>query len=216
MASTAARRLVFISMAGGVVAAMVFGCNGQGGYVIPKPEPPNIHGFQISKSFQREAQGGGFVTVDVAVNPGALPSWSSPPASPKTIGWFSNRGEGGKREKRYGFKPNRDTVYELEISNDLSPRTKWTMYEVSGVSRLPYRSGHLWACDDSTHGAVGRDIDFRDCTAPVTYSPAELVSAARQSRYFLAIYVRPDHDALALLSPAAWISCTTGCCSLGT
>jgi hypothetical protein len=215
MASTAARRFVVIPMVG-VLAAGALSCN-----TGLKPPPPGpiegqIQGYSIAQSFQREAKGSGFVTVDVAVLPGPLPAWNVPPGSPQVIGWFSNRGEGGKHEKRYDFKPNRDTVYELELSNDSTSRTKWTIYERHGATRTVHRSGHLWVCDATMHGSVGRAIGFYDCMAPVTYNPSELSALAPASPYFFASFVKPDEKAELLLSAAAWISCTTGCCSLGT
>jgi hypothetical protein len=163
------------------------------------------------------------VTVDVAVKPGKVPSWSTPPGSPDTIGWYRNRGEGGKHEKRYDFKSYPDTVYELVLSNDMSGRTKWTIYERHGlVASAFYRSGHLWACDSVPHPPVFfRDIGFKHCGLPVTYDPSELAAISPSPGHFLASYIKPgdikpDDDALEFLSPAAWISCTTGCCSLGT
>jgi hypothetical protein len=218
MASTAARRLVVRSMIGGLVAALCYGCSG----VNPDPyggvlSRNSIQGFVILKSFQREAKGGGFVTVDVALKPGGVPSWSSPPVSPDTIGWFSNRGEGGKHEKRYDFKSAPDTVYQLVTSYDGSGRTKWTIYELQGLAHTVFKSGHLWPCDSFPHTVYLRDMGFKSCGLPVTYPESELAFTSAPSHYFLASFVRTDSDdEELLLSPAAWISCTTGCCSLGT
>ena len=82
----------------------------------------------------RTAAGGGVVTVDVTVRPGPQPRWNVPPAMPDTIAVFSNRGESGKREKRYAMKPQDTATYKLVLSNDGSPRTKWTLYEQKGGS----------------------------------------------------------------------------------
>jgi hypothetical protein len=215
MASTAARRFVLISIVGVVAGGTLYCCPPPPVKVFGQ-DIPRIEGYAITNSFRREAKGGGLVTVDVAVLPGALPSWNVPPGSPQRIGWFSNRGEGGKREKRYDFKPNRDTVYELELSNDSSTRTKWTLYERHGLTRTAHKQGHLWMCDADAHGSVGRAIGFYDCTAPVTYDPGELSTIAPTTHYFFASFVKRDDRPDLLISPAAWISCTTGCCSLGT
>jgi hypothetical protein len=216
------RRFILSMVGVGVTLSFLYGCANTT-TVVPPVVPPvvltpdSIHGLQIARSVQRDAKGGGYVTVDIAVLPGPLPVWNSPPASAQTIGWLSNRGEAGKREKRYDLKPDRDTVYQLEISADPpSTRTKWTLYELHGRSKVTHRSGHLWECDGQPHPVFLRDINFRDCLAPVTYDPAESALVSPRSQYFLASYSEPTSETTSMLATPVWISCTSGCCSLGT
>ena len=171
----------------------------------------------MSKPKLREAQGGGIVTVEVGVIPGPLPAFDVPPSAPTTVAWFSNAGEGGKKEKRYGFKPRSEAEYELVLSNDGSDRTKWTLNEVSRRTRerLAHSTGHLWLCDPNDHAVDGRrDADFKDCNAPVLYDSAQITAAVPGVMRFASLTgvgarVAPP------LNAAIWISCTSGCCSLG-
>ena len=179
------------------------------------------HGMSIatlvSKPVQREAQGGGTVTVEVGVIPGTLPAFDAPPGVPTVVAWFSNAGEGGKKEKRYNFKPRSEAEYELVLLNDGSGRTKWTLNEVNRrtLARTAHMSGHLWACHAySQPEGAPRDADFKDCDRAVQYDSAMAKGADRKVIHFAALSGAGANSA-SQLTAAIWISCTSGCCSLG-
>ncbi len=185
-----------------------------GELVVPSGSPTAL---LMSKPIQREAQGSGTVTVEVGVIAGPLPTLDMPPGAPVVVAWFSNAGEGGKKEKRYGFKPRAEAEYELTLMNDGSGRTKWTLNEVNRrtFARSAHSSGHLWLCDASEHPVDGpRDADFKDCSAQVMYDSAQANGALpRPAR--LASNTGFDTQTLTRLNAPIWISCTSGCCSLG-
>jgi hypothetical protein len=182
---------------------------------------PLVEGVAALAQFQRDAREGGSVTVDAGVVPGALPetNMSGPPI---TVAWFSNEGEGGKHEKRYGWKPNTQAEYDLVLSNDGSGRTKWTMNEIDRATsgRTPVRTGHLWACEPDWHPTAGkREVGFKGCPQQIQYdsSEADLVQTTREHATF-ASYIPPDwsgNEATLTVSRPIWISCTSGCCTLG-
>jgi hypothetical protein len=181
---------------------------------------PLLEGVVGVEQFEREAKEGGVVTVDAGVVPGALPDTNmSGPA--ETVAWFSNEGQGGKHEKRYGWKPNSDAEYYLVLSNDGSGRTKWTMNEINratGASR-PFRSGHLWGCELYHPTATTRQVGFKVCPQTIQYDSSEVSLNAGGDRLarFASYTFEPepgDEDALTVLGPV-WISCTSGCCTLG-
>jgi hypothetical protein len=185
-------------------------------------KPKGAEAVEIAppKSWQRVAAGGGLVTVDVTVlsGSGSIPSWSVPPSDPDTIAVFSNHAEGGKREKRYDLKRSDTASYKLVLSNDGSGKTKWTMLEVVGATMTLHRSGHLWPCDSVPHPDSvprRRDVGFKDCTIAVTYNPIE-TALAPFAKVIFASYLMPPREAPPPEDAAAWISCTSGCCSLGT
>ena len=161
------------------------------------------------------------MTVDAGVFPGALPetNMSGPPT---TVAWFSNEGQGGKHEKMYGWKPNTDAEYELVLSNDGSGRTKWTMNEINRVTRgrTAARSGHLWTCDGMYHMTAGlREVGFKECIPGIPYDSAEARSNSDNGHLArFASYTMPSEagnlEAFTVVGPI-WISCTSGCCTLG-
>ena len=184
------------------------------------PPRPLLEGVVGVEQFQRDAREGGVVTVDAGVIPGALPdtNMSGPPV---TVAWFSNEGAGGRHEKRYGWKPNSEAEYDLVLSNDGSDRTKWTMNEInrSTGASTPVRSGHLWGCDVYHPASTRRQVEFRVCPQPVQYDPSEVTLNPDGGRVasFASYILRPEagnEDALTVLGPV-WISCTSGCCTLG-
>jgi hypothetical protein len=181
---------------------------------------PLLEGVVGVEQFEREAKDEGVVTVDAGVIPGALPDTNmSGPAV--TVAWFSNEGAGGKHEKQYDWKPNSDAEYDLVLSNDGSGRTKWTMNEIIRATgaRSPFLSGHLWGCELYHPTAPRRQVGFKVCARPVPYDSGE-VSSNRDGRdlaSFASYTVAPEArtaDALTVLGPV-WISCTSGCCTLG-
>ena len=210
-------RIGGVALAGAAVMAELNACAAP----MTLTPPPLVEGVIAVSKFQREAVGGGVVTVDAGVIPGALPetNMSGPPT---TVAWFSNEGEGGKREKRYGWKPNSQAEYELVLSNDGSGRTKWTMNEINRASRgrVPVRTGHLWVCDDRYHATVGlREIGFKECTPGIPYDPTEDASNSGSGLPVrFASYRAPaetsDGEILTVSRPV-WISCNSGCCTLG-
>ena len=202
-----------------IVAALVAGLPGCTAVRDPVPYPA-LH-LDISlipgvRSWQREAVGGGFVTVNTLPSSGSLADWDSPPAVPTVYALLDNNGEGNKRERRYDLKKKDEVRYELVLSNDGSGRTKWELIEVAHftLTRTPHRRGHLWRCHDE-HVAAGRQIGFRPCTLPVEYNTGEI--AATEPAGFLARFASHSISEDAALDPRAaiWISCNTGCCSLG-
>jgi len=194
------------------ISLVTLGCPPSGS-VVPKSVVDAVF-YPNGTSWTRNAAGGGFVTVDVTVRPGPLPNWNVPPAMPDTIAVLSNRGEGGKNEKRYGLKPSTTATYKLVLSADGSRRTKWTLYEQSGGSLTPHRSGHLWECDH--HTTLLRWLAFKDCSLPVTYDSLETAAAPLRGQPLLASYFVTASEALPPQDAAIWISCNMGCCSLGT
>ncbi len=181
---------------------------------------PLIDGVVGVSEFPREAQGGGLVTVYAGVLPGPLPD-TNMAGPPTTVAWFSNKGEEGKHERRYDWKPNSQAQYDLVLSNDGSGRTKWTMNEIDSATRArtPVRSGHLWACEDY-HPSAGRAVGFRDCPRAVQYDPIEFpLNAVNNQQASFASYITGRETGIEEMLPPQngpiWISCTSGCCSLG-
>jgi len=209
-------RIGVVAVIGAVVMSELHAC----ATPMTLPPRPLLEGVVGVEQFQRDAKEGGVVTVDAGVIPGALPdtNMSGPPV---TVAWFSNEGEGGKHEKRYGWKPNSDAEYDLVLSNDGSGRTKWTMNEINRITRAstPFRSGHLWGCELYHPAATTRQVGFRVCPQPVQYDSSEVSlnpggrHVASFASYILASEAG-NEDALTVLGPV-WISCTSGCCTLG-
>jgi hypothetical protein len=173
------------------------------------------------------------VTVAVTAIPGPLPDLSHPPASPTLVAYLTNVGEGGRNENRYDLKPGSQAEYQLELSDD-NGSTRWTIYEKAPGSRTrsAHRTGHLAVCDPTDHSSSERDIYFKDCPRPILYDPREAallndrplqlafasysknplgqqpMLLAFASRWADAIVTKPLQDG------PAWISCTSGCCTL--
>lgn len=214
--STRRQNAVFVI----VSAVLVAGSQGCTPVRDPVPYPPSRLDVSLlpgARSWRREAQGGGFVTVNTASIPGTIADWDTPPAVDTVYALIDNNGEGNKREKRYQLKKKDDARYELVLSGDGSGRTKWELIEVSNftLARTRHRSGHLWRCHDE-HVAAGRQVGFReDCTLPVEYNDE---IAATEHSGFLARFasdLMSGEAALDIERSAIWISCNTGCCSLG-
>jgi hypothetical protein len=210
-------RIGVVAVIGAVVMSELHGCAAP----MTLTPPPLVEGVVPLGQFQREAREGGSVTVDAGIVPGALPetNMSGPPI---TVAWFSNEGEGGKHEKRYGWKPNTQAEYDLVLSNDGSGRTKWTMNEINRATkgRTPVHSGHLWECDSVPHPTAGkREVGFKDCAEQVQYDPSEVGSSpdTRELATF-ASYIpagETGNEETLTVSRPVWISCTSGCCTLG-
>ncbi len=176
--------------------------------------------------FWRDAAGGGFVTVNTAVQAGPLAVWNAPPATPTTYAIFDNNGELSKHEKRYDLKKNSNAYYSLVLSKDqgTTSRTKWELLEwrqVNGkkVSAV-HRSGHLWQCEQYLHTPTSREVGFKDCPAPIPYDPSEgapnpiaLSEYGAIARF--ASSIKSEDVDFTIQNGPIWISCTTGCCSLG-
>jgi hypothetical protein len=183
--------------------------------------PPLLDGVVALTQFQRDAREGGTVTVDAGVVPGALPD-TNMAGAPITVAWFSNEGEGGKHEKRYGWKPNSEAEYDLVLSNDGSGRTKWTMNEINRATRgrTAVHSGHLWACEPDWHPTAGkREVGFKDCPQRIQYDSSEVgLNPDTRELATFASYIPAreagNEEALTVTRPV-WISCTSGCCTLG-
>lgn len=203
-----------------VSAVLVAGMQGCSPAVDPAPYPAlrlDIGLIPGVRSWRREAVGGGFVTVNTAPSTGSLADWDTPPAAATVYAFLNNDGENNKRERRYDLKKKDDVHYEVLLSNDGSGRTKWELVEVAnfGLTRTSHRSGHLWRCEDE-HAAAGRQVGFRDCTLPVEYNSGEIAST-EQSGFLarFASHVISGDPAFTPERAAIWISCNTGCCSLG-
>ena len=198
------RRRLMVALLGVAILGAVEGCS----------SVCNCPGAAVSKSFRRAARGGGYVTLDVTIRPGGMPDWNIPPRFPDTIAFISNRGEGGKNEKRYDLKPSSIAQYVLVLSRDPSPSiaTLWSLYE-RGQTK-PHRTGHLAPCE-TYHRPSARDLDFRDCALPVRYNSLETAFQLPNASVIFASYVTPGHQELQPELAAAWISCNSGCCSLG-
>ena len=190
--------------------------------VAPAPRPI-VEGVIGVSSVSREARDGGFVTVYYGVVPGPLPD-TSMTGPPTTVAWFSNVGEGGKNERRYDWKPSTQAQYELVLSTDSSggPRwtrwTRWTMNEINATTRVrtPFRTGRLWTCDRDPHSSTARAVRFKDCTQRVQYDPRELSlhTMGNQLTTF-ASYIKGGETETDEANGPVWISCTSGCCTLG-
>jgi hypothetical protein len=212
-----------IAVAGTLIIAATKACTSV--TIAPRPIVAGVVGVS---EFPREARGGGFVTVYAGVVPGPLPD-TNMTGPPTTVAWFSNQGEGGKHERRYDWKPNSQAQYDLVLSNDGSGRTKWTMNEIDLVTgkRTAVRSGRLWACDTTYHSSHGREVGFRDCPRSIRYDPIEFAlnpvktQPARLASYItsFATYIKGSEtrseEALPPENGPVWISCTSGCCTLG-
>lgn len=182
--------------------------------IAPRPIVAGVVGVS---EFRREARGGGFVTVYTGVLPGPLPD-TNMTGPPITVAWFSNQGEGGKHERRYDWKPNSQAQYDLVLSNDSSGRTKWTMNEIDSATRMrtPVRSGHLWACDKEPHSYTMRMVRFKDCDRQVRYDPRELsLNPLGNQLTSFASYIKGSETGIDEANGPVWISCTSGCCTLG-
>jgi hypothetical protein len=204
-----------IALVGTVMIGVLKACTPM--TVAPRPIVEGVVGVS---EFPREARGGGFVTVYAGVVPGPLPD-TNMAGPPITVAWFSNLGEGGRHERRYDWKPNSQAQYELVLSNDSSGRTKWTMNEIdlATKARKPVRTGRLWACDTVYHSYT-RAVAFKDCTRRVRYDPVELSMNPLGNRLAsFASYVKGgdtgSETTLSAENGPIWISCTSGCCTLG-
>lgn len=181
---------------------------------------PIVEGVIGVSEVSREAQGGGFVTVYVGVVPGPLPD-TSMTGPPTTVAWFSNVGEGGKHERRYDWKPSSQAQYEVVLSRDSSDRTRWTRWTMNEINaatkvRTPVRTGRLWACDREPPSYTARVVRFKDCTQRVQYDPRELTlhTMGNQLASF-ASYIKGGGSEVDEANGPVWISCTSGCCTLG-
>jgi hypothetical protein len=170
-----------------------------------------------AQSFPREAAGGGLVTVNTAALSGPLADWNKPPAAPTTYAFLSNNGENGKREKRYDLKTKFEAYYELVLSTDPgSTQTKWELFEVKGPNdRKPHGSGHLWQCEAYAHTPTYGEVGFKDCPEPIPYDYPPAVALRQPSFARFASSVETEDAGLTVQNAPIWISCTTGCCSLG-
>ena len=204
-----------------VIVSAVLVAGSQGCATVDPVPTPTTPRFEVSalpgaRKWTREAQGGGFVTVNMAATSGSLADWDGPPAVPNVYALIDN--DSTKREKRYQLKKKDEVRYELELSNDGSGRTKWELIEVANFTlvRTRHRSGHLWRCHDE-HLAAAREIGFRaaDCTYPVEYDDG--IAATEQSGFLarFASHLIPGDAADLIERAPIWISCNTGCCSLG-
>lgn len=209
------RRLMAIG-SGAVLIATLQGCHR--GLIVPA-----MPGTLVLASQHREAEGGGFVTVDYGVVPGVMPDSNMSAGPEMSVAWFSNRGEGGKKEKRYGWKRHTQAKYELVLSHDGSGRTKWTMREHRIVSGRPYsmafKSGHLRPCTAGPwhpHPPTSvREVGFRDCQPGIPYDPAETASHVPSAIVHFAINTTEGDGRFPPQNAPGWISCDGGCCSLG-
>jgi hypothetical protein len=196
---------------------------------LPAPSGPTVEGLAPISHFKRDATGGGLVTVYVVVWPGPLPDLSMTGPATK-IASFSNYGEGGKHEKRYDWKPDSQAEYDLVLSNDRSGRTKWEMIETNSTTQtqMTTRSGHLWACDTTYHPSLAREVGFKDCgRKEIPYNKIELsLSPVRNQLASFASYLTSfvsyikgsdaeANETLPVQDGPIWISCTSGCCTLG-
>jgi hypothetical protein len=197
---------------GALVLPLLYACAGNGTRV-----PQTVASVGLPHSQEREAEGGGFVTVDISVFSGVTQPDTAMPAGSDSlnIARFSNRGEGGKREKRYDWKPRDSASYLLVLSPGASGRTKWTMIEVDSVGggRRVHRTGYLRTCEGKRHIWPTRSAGFKDCDLTVPYDPLEIAAVNSTELVQFASYIGdrefPPQDA------PAWISCNSGCCSLG-
>lgn len=184
----------------------------------PAIEPrPIIEGVVGISHFTREARGGGLVTVYAGVLPGPLPD-TNMTGPPTTVAWFSNVGEGGKPEKRYDWRASSQAQYDLVLSNDGSRRTKWTMNEINSATRVrtPVRSGYVYACDTEPHSYTMRMVGFKDCDRRVRYDPRELsMNPVGNHVASFASYIKGGETLFDEANGPVWISCTSGCCTLG-
>jgi hypothetical protein len=177
---------------------------------------PVVDGVVGISHFVREARDGGFVTVYAGVLPGPLPD-TNMTGPPITVAWFTNVGEGGKHEKRYDWKPNSEAQYELVLSNGSPGRTRWTMNEINLATkgRTAVRSGRLWACEDY-HPSPSREVGFKDCRPGIRYERSEsgLNPMGNHVASFASYLKGLEAEADEANGPV-WISCTSGCCTLG-
>lgn len=218
------RRLTAVA-AGALAIAMVGGCAGTGvrpGSTVVGVTSLYAEGATLAaKPYQREAQGGGYVTVDVTIFAGPLPDSNMAAGPPTLIARFSNKGgdgvDGNKKEKRYGWKPKHEAVYDLVLEPGTAGRTKWIMYERRGPDApTVYRTGSLAPCERYPHESRVRDVAFKDCPVPVRYDPTETVAVMPRD---VVVRFASDLDGGEMKQPwaiaPAWISCNSGCCSLG-
>jgi hypothetical protein len=193
--------------------------------VAPRPLVEGVVGIS---EFPREALGGGLVTVYAGVLPGPLPD-TNMTGPPTIVAWFANKGEGGRHERRYDWKPDSLAQYDLVLSNDGSGRTKWTMNEIDSATRkrTPVRSGRLWACEMHPPFYTSRAVGFRDCARAVRYDPIEFrLNTVKTQPVSLAGYITSfatyikgsetrSEEKMSAENGPVWISCTSGCCTLG-
>jgi hypothetical protein len=194
--------------------------------VAPRPIVAGVVGVS---EFRREARDSGlFVTVYAGVVPGPLPD-TNMTGPPTTVAWFANEGEGGRNERRYDWKPRSKAQYDLVLSNDGSGRTKWTMTEIDSATgkRTPVRSGRLWVCDTQRPFYTSRVVGFKDCARAVRYDPIEFplktvkTQPASLAGYItiFATYIKESdtrsEETMSAENGPIWISCTSGCCTLG-
>jgi len=215
MGPTGKRWLTAMGMVG-VLLAAVHACNPR---LNPGPPRSTVAPAVSHAQHQRYAESVGSVTVDVTVFGGPVPDTNMTGGS-VTVAEFSNVGEGGKKEKRYKWRPRGAANYKYELVLSADPkakRTRWDMVEVNQVTRarVSYKSGHLWSCDPRDHPASGRAANFKACALPVEYDPSELAGIPQGASVRFASYLR-NEDAESLQSDTpVWISCNSGCCSLG-
>lgn len=206
-----------------VIVSAVFVAGSQGCTGVRDPVPYPVSRADVSllpgaRSWRRAAEGGGIVTVNTAPTSGTIADWDTPPAVATVYALLDNNGEDGKLEKRYQLKKKDDAHYRLVLSRDpTSTQTKWELVEVSNLTLTltRHRSGHLWRCHNE-HAATVRRIGFReDCTLPVEYDD-EIASTEKSGLLArFASHSMSGDAALDIERSAIWISCNTGCCSLG-
>lgn len=223
--ATSNHRMLMAIGSGALVMATLQGCTATL-HPTPSPDPdhghlivPPIPGTAAWKTQQRRAEDGGLVTVDYYVVPGAMPSENMGPGPAILVAWFSNRGERGKKEKRYGWKPRRQAEYELVLSHDGSGKTKWEMREHGLAGGRPYsvgvRSGHLLRCTGPDHppDKTYRDVDFKACQPGIPYDRAEIASGIQGSMVRFATNSMDGDGRFLQYDSPGWITCDGGCCT---
>jgi hypothetical protein len=185
------------------------------GAIVVAPGPSTMPLF--IRSQLREAESGGYVTVDFGVFPGPVPELNMRGAETRH-GWYSNRGEGGKREKLYKWKPRKDAEYDLVLSADLAfGKTRWTMYETDTRTRMrrQHLTGHLEECE-KYHPPVNRDAGFKDCgrTLPSVSPGARSFRTTHSGLAAFASSFSTGEPTLQSTTGRGWIACDYGCCSL--
>jgi hypothetical protein len=174
-------------------------------------------GLIYAGSQDRDAEGGGLVTVDFGVIPGPVPKLENMSGHASTVAWFSNRGEGGKREARYGWKPRDSAHYELVVLPVANGRTRWVMIEVNRQTgdRARHNAGQLWRCE-KYHPSSIRQAGFRDCEKPVTSisAAAESFRPLASGLVVFASVFSPGEENVQSRTAPGWIACDYGCCSL--
>lgn len=179
-----------------------------------------------SAEHERDAEGGGRITMHVTVFQGLVPD-TNMIGLPTKVAEFRNWGPA--KENRYKFKRREESWYELILTPDpKAGKTRWDLYEVvaRSLARSRHSHGHLWTCHPGP-AATARDVSFQDCTARVEYDPSELAAIAtassNQSVRFASFttdeaglsFTTEEAGLRTIYNAPIWISCNSGCCSLG-